>query len=160
MKKLVNISLACLLLAGCANQPAESPQPTEQAGSATIQPAEFVSAIVGTWKLGRVEGKMRGESENHELTPEENASVYGDRENVYEYTEDGEAICTFTEAGTQYQDTGSWVMNEDETYSVTLKEAVFTYVYDVSDDSLRRTFEASSPDDRYLYLEFIYLRQN
>ena len=158
MEKFVSLCIASLLLAGCA-APAPAPTPTPGAGGATIAPAETVSAIVGTWKLDRVEGTMRGESEKRELNPEENASVYGDLGNIYTYNEDGTMVETTMEAGEKYEENGTWTSNEDGSFTVDQKGLKFTYVYESSDDSLRRTFEASSPGDRYTLLEFIYLRQ-
>ena len=158
MKKFVSLCIASLLFAGCAGT---APAPTPSAGTvgATVVPEETVSAIVGTWKLGRVEGKMRGESEKRELNPEENASVYGDLGNIYTYNEDGTMVETMMEAGEKYEENGTWTSNEDGSFTVDQKGLKFTYVYESSDDSLRRTFEASSPGDRYTLLEFIYLRQ-
>ncbi len=160
MKKFAYLCLAAAVLAGCAAPAASEAKPSAKpGGGAAVIEIESVPAIVGTWKLGRVEGTMRGESEKRELNPEENASVFGDRDNIYTYKEDGTAVETMTEAGSVYEETGTWSVNEDGSFTVNLSGLNFTYVYDSSDDSLRRTFEASSQEERYTMLEFIYLRQ-
>ena len=160
MKKLISLWIAAVMLWGCAAPAAGTQSPTPSAGAgATIEPAATVSAIVGTWKLSRVEGTMRGESEKRELNQEENASVYGDLKTSYTYKEDGTAVETVTEAGETYEETGTWTDNGDGSFTVEVSGLKFVYKFDSSDDSLRRTYEASSPDERYTLLEFIYLRQ-
>ncbi|MBR2760065.1 MAG: hypothetical protein IKD66_02740 [Solobacterium sp.] len=159
MKKMICLFAGFLLLAGCS-APAASAAPTPAPGGsyAVEEPAGIVSAIVGKWKLDKVEGTMRGESEKHEFSPEENASVYGDLGNIYDYREDGTAVTIMSEAKEQYEQKGTWAKNEDGSFAVTFGEVVFTYVYNSEDDSLHRTFEASSQSDRYTLLEFIYRR--
>ncbi len=128
-------------------EPTETADVTESDGS--------VAAIVGSWKLEKV---LISEEEGivaEEVSEEDNASLYAEKDSLYTFNEDGTGTLTMSAGGDMSESEITWV-DANDCYEVTSDGITEDYIYDVVDDTLLRQVFESNP---YREIQFIYVRQ-
>lgn len=115
-------------------------------------------AVIGSWKLGTVY-ETRDGGEPVERTREDSQSLYGTPESILTFNEDGSAYESMIEFGERYVNEANWKVNEEGLYVYYVSDLFeLELTYDPETDTLHRYYPASSPDDYYGDLDFVYIR--
>ncbi len=132
---------------GTENESVETAEAQERDGS--------VAAIVGSWKLDKVLISEEEGAAAEEVSEEDHASLYAEKDSLYTFNEDGTGTLTMSAGGDTAESEITWE-DADDCYEVTSDGITEFYVYDVVDDTLLRQIFESDP---YMEIQFIYVRQ-
>ncbi len=118
------------------------------------------AAIVGSWQLSKV---LVSETEGEnpiEVQEADHASLFGEKENVYTFNEDGTGTFVTVDGPDKMETPVNWKTDENGSYTVTAADAVSsdaeTYIYDPAEDILMREYIGSDP---YMHVVTVFARQ-
>ncbi|MBR2762366.1 MAG: hypothetical protein IKD66_14500 [Solobacterium sp.] len=153
-------SALTLSLVGCdsSNKPAAEPaKPAETpAAETTAETNSNKAAIVGSWHLSKVLVSEKEGENPTEVQEEDHASMFGEKNNVYTFAEDGTGTFTIVGGGDTVEKEATWITEETGSYKVTSDGIEETYIYDPVDDTLTREYIGENP---YIHVLTVFARQ-
>ena len=159
-------SALTLGLVGCgaSNKPAEEPAKPEETAAVeeTAAPETATetdsnkAAIVGTWQLSKVLVSEKEGENPVEVEEADHASMFGEKNNVYTFAEDGTGTFTVVDGGDSVDKEITWVTNETGSYTVTDDGVEETYIYDPVEDTLTREHISENP---FTHVLTVFARQ-
>ena len=173
MKTVFASAVLAMSLAACSSseKPAEtaSPAAPETTAETTPETVSTQAAIVGSWQLSKVLVSEKEGENPVEVQEEDHASMFGEKENVYTFNEDGTGTMLAVAGPDEVEIPVTWMTNEDGSYTVVAADtaepensgAVIsadgeTYLYDPVDDVLMRE---TLLDDPYMHVLTVYGRK-
>lgn len=125
--------------------------PTETAAASETNKA----AIVGSWQLSKVLVSEKEGENPAEVQEEDHASMFGEKENVYTFNEDGTGKLLIIAGPDQTETELAWVTDPEGTYTVTGSEEE-TFIYDPVEDILMRETIVRDP---YIHVVTVFARK-
>ncbi len=153
----------CLGACGKTATPAATAAPaataeTAETPAATAETASTQAAIVGSWKLSKVLVSEKEGEQPAEVKEDDHASMFGEKNNVYTFAEDGTGTMVVVDGPDQVEKKVTWVTNDTGSYTVTEADAPEgeVYIYDPVEDVLMREFNGTDP---YMHVVTVFARQ-
>ncbi len=162
-KNMITVFAAALALSlgACGSKTANetAAEPAAETAAAETAAAEqndgSVAAIVGSWKLDKVLVSEAEGTPAEEVSEEDHASLYAEKNSLYTFNEDGTGTLTVTDGADTAESEITW-KDADDSFAVTADGITADYIYDpVEDTLLRQTIEK----DPYMDVQFIFVRQ-
>ena len=117
----------------------------------------YTRAFVGSWQLDKVLKINEGDA-YEELTPENAASLYAEKDNIITINPDGTGLVVVKDGNDKTEEKGEWKSDKVDTITFTVNDLADTYSYFSVEDTLTREVKDDAPDAAYPDLHFIYKR--
>ncbi len=147
-KKLAVILASALVLGMTACSKSEKP-------AESSAPEANQAAIVGSWQLSKVLVSEKEGENPVEVKEDDHASMFGEKENVYTFNEDGTGTFLIVDGQDKVEKDVTWVTNPEGSYTVTA-DGDEVYLYDPVDDVLMREYIGKDP---YIHVLTVFGRQ-
>ena len=147
-KKLAVILASTLVLGMTACSKSEKP-------AESSAPEANQAAIVGSWQLSKVLVSEKEGENPVEVKEDDHASMFGEKENVYTFNEDGTGTFLIVDGQDKVEKDVTWVTNPEGSYTVTA-DGDEVYLYDPVDDVLMREYIEKDP---YIHVLTVFGRQ-
>ncbi|MBQ6593132.1 MAG: DUF5004 domain-containing protein [Solobacterium sp.] len=121
--------------------------------------AENTAAIVGTWQLSKVLVSEKEGEDPVEVKEEDHASMFGEKDNVYTFNEDGTGTLLVVDGPDKEEKLLAWATTEEGSYDVLEADAAahdMLFLYDPVEDVLMREFIGKDP---YIHVVTVFARQ-
>lgn len=133
---------------------------TAKKAEESADPETNKAAVVGSWQLSKVLVSEKEGENPAEVQEADHASLYGEKENVYTFNEDGTGTFVTVDGPDKMETPVTWKTDENGSYIVTAADAVSsdeeTYIYDPAEDVLMREYIGNDP---YIHVVTVFARQ-
>ncbi len=133
---------------------------TAKKADESAAPETNQAAIVGSWQLSKVlVSETEGENPA-EVQEADHASLFGEKENVYTFNEDGTGTFVTVDGPDKMETPVTWKTDDTGSYTVAASDAISsepeTYIYDPAEDVLMREFTGNDP---YMHVVTVFARK-
>ena len=110
----------------------------------------YTRAVVGSWKLDSVIQINEGDAPT-DLPEEENASLYGNKDNILTFNADGTAVELVKAGPDEMEAAGTWTMSKPDVFVLTEDTIITELIYFRVDDTLYNDLSDGERTIRFTY---------